>query len=158
MTWTHSLTVAASPDAVWQVHTDLARLPQRTPTIDALEILDPGPLHLGQRVRITQPGRRPADWRVNALEPGRAFSWQVARPGLLMTGSHRVTPDGDGATSTVALELAGPLASIVRLIAARTAQRALAAENDGLRQAAEALEAHPAPVAQHAASPATTTD
>lgn len=137
MRWTITTPIDAPAARVWELTTAIEGWPAMTPTVTVAELLDPGPLRVGSRARLVQPGQRPAVWTVTELEPGRSFTWRSARPGLAMVGTHVVEPAGDGCTSTLALELAGPLARLVAPLAASRARRTIATENAGLKAAAE---------------------
>lgn len=136
MEWSNARTIDASVETVWQLTSDIAHLPEVTPTVRTAEVLDAGPLRVGTRARLAQPGQRPAVWTVTDLVPGREFCWQTSRRGLTMIGRHRVEPAGHGAVSTLALALRGPLAPLLRPVVRRRVERTLARENEGLAAAA----------------------
>jgi uncharacterized membrane protein len=134
-----SAEVSAPAQQVFATYADVERWPSWTSSVTSVELLDPGPLRIGSRARIRQPKLPVTVWQVTALEPGREFSWQATGPGVLTTGTHRVTPTGDhAATVTAILEQAGPLGPLVGLLTRRLTRRYLDTEVRGLKAYCEA--------------------
>lgn len=135
---TATVEVDAPADAVWEVLTSPAGWPAWTDSVTEAELLDER-FGLGARVRVVQPGLRPAVWTVTDLEEGRAFTWTSRSPGVLTTASHVLLPAGPGRTELrLHLHHDGFLASLVhRLLGART-RRYVEMEARGLKAAAEA--------------------
>lgn len=129
MEWTHTQTIDAPADLVWGLTTDVTAWPQYMPTVQSVERLDEGPLRVGARARIKQPGQRTALWTVTELTPGRTFSWRSERRGVAMTGSHLVEADGAGARSTLTLTMSGPLAPVLGPLLGPLMRRVLRTEN-----------------------------
>ena len=88
--------ISAPPARVWAVMSDIGRWPEWTPTVTRVDLLDPGPLAVGQRARIRQPRLPVAVWRITALEPGRSFTWVTRSPGVEVTARHSVEPSAGG--------------------------------------------------------------
>jgi uncharacterized membrane protein len=129
-----SIEVAAPASEVFAAYADVERWPSWTSSVTSVELLDPGPLRVGSRARVRQPKLPVAVWQVTALEPGREFTWQAQGPGVLTTGTHRVTPAGDDhVTVTAILEQAGPLGAVVGLMTRRLTHRYLDTEVRGLK-------------------------
>jgi uncharacterized membrane protein len=137
MRWTHSTHIDAPVDVVWRLTTDVEAWPATTPTIRSVRRLDDGPLRIGSRAAVKQPGQAEAVWTVSTLDPGREFSWQSPRRGLMMTGTHTVTADGPGCRNTVALDVTGPLSGPFGLLLGPLFRRVLRTENAGFKAAAE---------------------
>jgi uncharacterized membrane protein len=137
MRWTHSTRIDAPVDVVWQLTTDVEAWPATTPTMQSVQRLDDGPLRVGSRARIKQPGQAEAVWTVTRLEPGREFSWETRRRGIVLTGSHTVAADGEGCRNTLALDATGPLAVPLGLVLGAMFRRVLRTENAGFKAAAE---------------------
>jgi uncharacterized membrane protein len=129
-----SIEVAAPAAEVFATYADVERWPSWTSSVTSVELIDPGPLRIGSHARIKQPKLPVAVWQVTSLVPGREFSWQAMGPGVLTTGTHRVTPAGDGrATVTAVLVQAGPLGVLAGLMTWRLTRRYLRLEVRGLK-------------------------
>ncbi|TDO51476.1 polyketide cyclase/dehydrase/lipid transport protein [Kribbella sp. VKM Ac-2527] len=137
MRFESSVTVQASPERVWEVFSDVAKWPEWTPTIESVERLDEGPIHLGARTRIRQPKLPVAIWEVTELKDGEYFEWVSRAPGIKTTGGHRVeaTPDGTVATSIIIQE--GPLGWLFGKLYANLTRRYIKQEGESLKQATE---------------------
>ncbi|HET6295799.1 MAG TPA: SRPBCC family protein [Kribbella sp.] len=132
-----AVTVQAPADRVWEVFSDVAKWPEWTPTIDSVERLDEGRIHLGARTRIRQPKLPVAIWEVTELVEGQYFAWVSRAPGITTTGGHRVTatPEGTVATSTVIQE--GPLGWLFGKLYAKLTQRYIELEGESLKKVSE---------------------
>lgn len=134
---TNELRINTRPGAVWSLTIDVENWPKLTPTITSVERLDSGPLRIGSTARIKQPGQRPAVWTVTKLEPERRFEWETTVAGTRMVGTHDIRPEGDATINTLGVELAGPFAWALRLLAGRSIRKAITTENLGFQEAAE---------------------
>jgi uncharacterized membrane protein len=130
--------IHAPVDVVWDVTTDLAGLPDATPTITKVEPLDPVPLAVGGRARLTQPGLSTRVWTVTEVEPGRVFAWTTKVMGVRMTGRHELRAVEDGCENTLSIELAGPGSGLLGRLSRSRMAASLATENAGFRRVAEA--------------------
>lgn len=137
MRFESSVTVQAPADRVWAVFSDVARWPEWTPTVESVERLDEGRIHLGSRTRIRQPKLPVAIWEVTELVEGEYFAWVSRGPGVKTTGGHRVTttPEGTVATSTIVQE--GPLGWLFGTLLAKLTRRYLALEGESLKKVSE---------------------
>ena len=129
MEWTHSELIDAPPEAVWALATTVTDWPSYMPTVQSVELLDDGPLRLGSRARIKQPGQRRAVWTVTRFEAGRTFTWESARRGYAFAGTHTVASEGAACRNTLALQMTGPLAPVVGRLLAPLMKRVLRTEN-----------------------------
>jgi uncharacterized protein YndB with AHSA1/START domain len=102
----------ADPRRVWDAISDVTRWPEWLDTVTSLKRLDDGPLRVGSRARIKQPGFPPAVWEVTEVVDGHHFTWHAGAPGLRSVGRHVVEPDGTGARVTLAIDQTGPLAPL----------------------------------------------
>jgi hypothetical protein len=133
----NELLIEAEVERVWALTLDVERWPELTPTITEVERLDDGPLAVGSRARLTQPGQRPAVWTVSRLEPGVAFEWWTRVGPVTMTGGHHLRPDGRGCVNLLTLDLTGRGARLVARLVGRRIAAAIERENRGFKRAAE---------------------
>jgi uncharacterized protein YndB with AHSA1/START domain len=104
--------MAASPERVWSLVSDVTQIGRFSPETFEAEWLDgatgPAP---GARFRghVKRNGRGPVYWAsctVVACEPGREFAFGVGPPGkALNTWRYRLEPSGDGTDVTESFEL-----------------------------------------------------
>lgn len=141
MEWTHETTIDAPAAAVWTANADVAAWPAFLPTVTSLELLDDGPLRLGSRARIKQPGQGLAVWEVTRLDPGREFVWESRRRGVTVTGLHRVEPAGSGSRNTLTITMTGPFAPVLGLLTGPLMRRVLRTEGRCFAERAAALAA-----------------
>ena len=130
--------IAAPPERVWEVMSDIERWPVWTPTVTRLDRLDPGPLAVGHRARIRQPRLPAAVWQITALDPGRSFTWVTRSPGVVVTGHHSVEPARAGTRAHLTLHFGGVLGALVGRIFRGLNTRYLELEAAGLRRRSEA--------------------
>ncbi|QFG25635.1 SRPBCC family protein [Actinomadura sp. WMMB 499] len=128
--------VAAPPERVWDVMTDVERLPDLTPSMESVELLD-GPLRLAGRARVRQPRLATAVWTVTEFTDGESFTWESRGPGVTTTAGHLVLPAPDGATLRLTLVQQGPLAPAIGLLFGRRARAYVTMEANAVRRAAE---------------------
>ncbi|MEV7805403.1 SRPBCC family protein [Microbispora sp. NPDC088329] len=129
--------IDASPDRVWRVLTDVARWPEFTPTMTAVEHLDDGPLSPGVRVRIKQPGLPPMVWQVTELTDGRSFAWQAAGGGVTTLATHVLTPRDGGVSVLLGIDQSGPLAPLMSLLIGGRTRRYVRTEAESLKRRCE---------------------
>ncbi|MFD7154534.1 SRPBCC family protein [Kribbella sp. NPDC059898] len=141
MRFDHSTTIQAAPERVWEVFSDVERWPDWTPTVESVERLDAGRIHVGARTRIRQPKLAVAVWEVTEFKDGEYFEWVAKAPGMRTTGGHRVisTPDGTVATATIVQE--GPLAWLFGRMYARLTQSYIETETARLKEISESADA-----------------
>jgi uncharacterized membrane protein len=137
MEWTHTETIDAPAPVVWHLTTDVGAWPTFMPTVRSVEPLDDGPLRVGARARIKQPGQRRAIWTVTRYEPGEEFSWESPRRGLTFIGTHHVTAEGQGCRNTLTLGMTGPLAPVVGRVLGPLMRWVLRTENACFKATAE---------------------
>jgi uncharacterized protein YndB with AHSA1/START domain len=90
-------TIAAPPDRVWELLTDLSRMSDWSPELLRMVPLRPGGLRVGQwylgvnrRKAVVWPTRSV----VAVLEPGRSLAWDTRSSGARWVWE--LAPDGDG--------------------------------------------------------------
>lgn len=134
----HSTEINADIGTVWALTRDVERWPDITPTMTAVEPLDTGPPEVGRRYRITQPGQRPRVWTVRRIEEPTVFTWDTSLGPMVMSGQHRIEPTDGGCRNVLTIELTGFGSRLFGLVAGPMVRKALATENHGFKQAAEA--------------------
>ncbi len=65
--------IAAPPEKVWTVVTDIERWSEWTTSVTSVELLSRALLNSGSQARIRQPRLPVMVWKVTAFEPGRYF-------------------------------------------------------------------------------------
>lgn len=130
-------TIDAPIERVWALTLDLESLPRTTPTVTSVERLDDGPVRVGSRARLAQPGLPARIWTVEDLEePGR-FAWATRLLGVRMIGIHELEPLGDDRCRlTLHVVFEGRGAALLGWLARRSIGRSLAAEGAGFARAA----------------------
>jgi uncharacterized membrane protein len=139
MKWEHAVTIDAPAERVWTLTVDVETLPSVTPTVTSVLRLDEGPLALGKRTRLKQPGQAAAVWTVTRFEPTGTFAWQTKRLWLTMVGTHRIEDLGDSCRNTLSLELTGPGARLLGALIGKSVLKAISTENAGFKAVAEAV-------------------
>ena len=131
------MTIEAPADTVWRLTIDVTNLPSLTPTMQKVERLDDGPLRVGSRTRIKQPGQAAATWTVTRVEPGRDFVWETRRLWMRMVGSHHIEDLGDSCRNILGFELTGPGSGVLGALIGSAVRKAISTENAGFKAAAE---------------------
>ena len=129
--------IAAPPERVWQVMSDVDRWHEWTPSITSIRRLAGAPLAVGTRAVVRQPGFPPAIWKVAAVEPGRSFTWVSVAPALRVVGAHSVEPTAHGSRATLSLELGGVLGGVFGRLTRAITERYIAMEARGLKARSE---------------------
>jgi uncharacterized protein YndB with AHSA1/START domain len=132
-----SVDIAAAPERVWKVLSDVERMPTWTPTMTSVLLEPSGDLHPGSRATITQPRLGTVTWTVTESVPNRSFSWSNGRPGLHTAAFHTIEPTASGSRVTLAIEHRGALSAPAALLTAGLTRRYLDQEAAGLKTASE---------------------
>ncbi|WP_166135431.1 SRPBCC family protein [Nocardioides ochotonae] len=141
MTTQHRTTtrIDAPVATVWEVLSDVERMPQWTPSMRSVRILAGDGLAIGTAAEIRQPGMPVMTWTVDQLTPGQHFRWWARSAGVTTYGDHALAPTADGGTeATLAVEQAGPLAWLLGALTMRRTARYVDQELAGLARASEA--------------------
>lgn len=139
MKQTASLDTTADLGSAWDALTDVASWPRWTTSMTTVERLDEGPLRVGSRARVKQPGFPWLIWEVTELREGSEFTWFTTVPGARTEGRHVVERNPDGTTRiTLVIDQTGPLGVVFGKLTAAKTRRYLALEAAGLKAASEA--------------------
>ena len=137
--------IKVSPARVWSVLLEVERWPEWTTSVTRVQRMDIGPLTLGSRTRIWQPGLMPAVWKVTSLdEKRRLFVWTTHTFGIKIVARHQLEAVGAHSRVTLSLNYSGLLGAIMARIYRDVNWDFIAREANGLRARCEAS------VAQHA--------
>jgi uncharacterized protein YndB with AHSA1/START domain len=132
-----AIDIAAAPERVWQVIVDIDSWPQWTESVTEVKRLDSGPLQVGSRARLKQPGLLPLVWELTELQPGTQFTWVNRFPGVTSTSRHEIIASGDGSRLAVTTTWSGPLAGLITALNRTRTRRLLAAEANGAKARSE---------------------
>jgi hypothetical protein len=90
--------IAASPDAIWAIITDGAKIADWDSGVIRID----GRIALGERIKVTSSAnpKRAFPVTVTDLEPGKRMVWSGGMPLGLFKGvrTYTLTPNGDGTT------------------------------------------------------------
>ena len=133
-----TIAIAALPEQIWRLLTDVEHWNEWTASITRVERLDPTAFAAGSRFKVFQPRLRPAVWAVTALKPGSSFTWESRNPGLKVVAEHVIEPAGDGkCTVTLRTTFSGLLAPIVGRLSGALTREYMGLEAAGLKQRSE---------------------
>jgi uncharacterized membrane protein len=132
----HALEIEAPIERLWALTIDVEGWPTFTPTVTCVKRLDAGPLRVGSRARLKQPGQPARVWTVTLVEPPRRFAWSTRLPGATMTGVHELQATGVGTRNVLRIELTGWASGLVALLLRIPIARAIATENQAFKAAA----------------------
>ena len=144
MEFMRSVAIAAPPEHVYSVFSDVERWPKWTPSVTSVDLLEKGPLRVGSQARVRQPRLPVALWTVTEVVDGHYFVWEAKAPGVVTVGWHVVEGDtGAGSVATSRLEQHGPGGFVIGLLTAGLTKRYLQGESDGLKAECEGNPAAP---------------
>jgi uncharacterized membrane protein len=135
-----SIGIAAPPQLVWDVFSDVERWPEWTASVTSLTGLDGPALAVGRRFAIKQPGMQKLVWQVTGIEPGSSWTWVQRSPGVRVTARHYVTAQPGGHTLVrQELDQGGFLGALVGRLMVKKTRRFLELEARGLKARSEQL-------------------
>jgi hypothetical protein len=138
VTISHTIKINAPIKKVWDITTDIDRLPEVTPTIERVGRLTPGDLAVGDEFKLWQPDLMAAVWTVTEVDPKRhVFAWKRKLGLSTLTATHRIKREKKGCSSVLSLEVTGLGSSLVERAMKSKAERSLESENQGIKAAAE---------------------
>lgn len=137
MEYSTTVDVAAPPERVWQVMSDVERWPEWTSSVRSVHLLSPGPLAVGSRVRVSQPRLPTTVWTVSELVDGESFTWVATGPGLRTVADHSVAGTPGGCRVTLSVLQAGALGGLMGRLLGGLTERYLDLEAGGLKARAQ---------------------
>ena len=132
-----TIDIAAPPERVWQVVTDVEDWPHWTASMSAIKRLDDGPLRMGSRARIKQPGLPVLVWEVTELDEGTSFTWVTHTPGVASTAAHLVSATANGSRLTLSVTWTGVFGGLTGALMGKRTRKSLTVDADGHKACAE---------------------
>jgi uncharacterized membrane protein len=126
----------AAPAAVWALLADVTHWPDWTPTVTSVTALGDGPLRVGSRYKVRQPGILPAVWEVTGCAEDASFVWASSSPGSRLVAGHEVRPNEAGGTTVVlSIDHTGALAGVIDAVLGKKIRRYVETEAASLAAA-----------------------
>ena len=135
--FSRTIDIAASPERVWAVMSDVERWPEWTTSMTSVERLGPSPLGVGSRVRVKQPRLATALFEITKWEPGCGFDWIAPSAAATADARHLIERTPEGARVTLSVEFSGVFARVVAWWFGDLTERYIAMEAEGLKRRAE---------------------
>jgi uncharacterized protein YndB with AHSA1/START domain len=133
----------APPTSVWAALVDVESWPKWISSYRSIQRVDtdpvPGPLRVGSRAEVRQPGLATATYTVTSLDPGREFTWETTAAGVRTVARHVVEPADGGSRLRLELTQTGALAGLVGMLLGGKIRRYLDLEGHGHCAAAESV-------------------
>ena len=140
MRFEKSIEIAASQQRVWNVLSDINAWPQRFETVGSVEVLTPGPLGEGSRVRLRQPKLPEGTWEVTVWDEPSYFEWVLQSTGVSNVAGHRVEALADDRSRlTLTLDMGGFFIAIFGRFYKDLTNRYMSLEAEGMQRAAETV-------------------
>jgi uncharacterized membrane protein len=138
MQFEESIDVEARQQRVWDVLSDLEAWPRHIETVEELELLTPGRVAEGSRVRLKQPKLPEGDWEVTVWDAPSYFEFRQKSGGVTNVAGHRVEAIEEGRSRlTLSLDMRGWMVPIVALFYKGLTTRYMTIEAQGMKAAAE---------------------
>lgn len=134
------LSTQASTEGLWSLLSDLDHWASMLPTMQEVTRVDDGPIGVGDRFQVRQPGLPKAVYQITYWQPDRGFTWVSSAVGVRTVASHRLDNGPEGTELVLGVEWSGPLAWLVRLVAGSKARRMVEQETDTFVRLAEHAE------------------
>ena len=135
--FTTTIDIAAPPDRVWDVMSDIDRWHEWTPSVTRVTRLRDEPFAVGTRAIVRQPKFPPAIWKITSIEAGRSFTWISVAPGFRAVGHHAVERPPTGSRATLSLTMHGLLGGLFGWLTKGITQRYIGYEAAGLKARSE---------------------
>lgn len=139
MHFERSIVIDADIRTTWAIMTGIQEWPAWTESVQAIEVLTPGPLAEGTKARLELAGAPAATWTVTGVSQYRGFTWETRSRGLHIVAGHVIEPRERGVCVRLSVDFSGPAARILRPFLSRATRRNLDHEANGLKARAESL-------------------
>jgi uncharacterized membrane protein len=141
MHFEQAIDIDSPRERVWEVLVDVEAWPQRIETVEEVELLTPGPMSEGSRVRLKQPKLPEGTWDTTVWDPPSYFEWHQKSGGVTTVAGHRVEVLGEGRSRlTLSLDMTGLLVPVTGRLFRDLTNRYMTLEAQGMRRAAESAE------------------
>jgi uncharacterized protein YndB with AHSA1/START domain len=130
--------IAAPPERVWRAVADVEDWPRWTASMSDIKRLDGGPLRVGSRARIKQPGYPVLVWEVTELDEGTSFTWVTHTPGVDAIAAHLISATADGSRLTLSVTWTGVFGGLAGALAGKRTRKSLTLDANGHKACAEA--------------------
>ena len=135
--FSYEVEIQATPEKIWATWMDVEHWPDWAPPMKKLEMLTPGNLRAGSRVKINAEGAPVATWEVSDFRPHQYFEWSTSVRGVGVKAGHAIRAVDDTCVVTLDVRYSGIMATIFRPMIMRTARKNVVAEAHGLRERCE---------------------
>lgn len=116
------MSTKASAEELWALLSDLEHWASMLPTMQQVTRVS-GPIGVGGRFEVHQPGLPKAVYEISHWEPHRGFTWVSSTIGVRTTASHRLDSRPEGTELVLGIEWSGPLGWLARAVAGSKAKR-----------------------------------
>jgi uncharacterized membrane protein len=129
--------IAAPTERAWQAVADVEDWPRWTTSMSDVKRLDGGPLRVGSRARIKQPGLPVYVWEVTDLDEGTGFTWVTRSPGVVASAGHEVVATEGGSRLTLSLTWTGVFGGLAGALMGRRTRTSIMRDAEGHKACAE---------------------
>lgn len=136
-----SVDVAAAPERVFAIASDVEGSPKMQPKIVSVEMLTPGPMRAGTKWREKRKmgsGSAEAMIEVTAFEPGKRYVFQSMSKGPGFTGEIAAVPKGGGTVLCMSMRPMGLGSRIILWMMGGMLKKELMDDLQCIKRAAEA--------------------
>lgn len=136
-----SIEVAASPERVFAIASDVEGSPKVQPKIVSVEMLTPGPMRVGTKWREKRKmgsGDAEAMIEITGFEPGKRYVFQSMSKGPGFTGELAVSARGSGTVLSMTIRPMGIVARMALWIMGGMLKKEMTSDLECIKRAAEA--------------------
>jgi uncharacterized protein YndB with AHSA1/START domain len=132
-----SIDIAAPPERVWRVLSNIERWPEWTRSMSSVQRLDAEPLRAGSRARVKQPRLASALFEITSWHPPHGFDWVTGNAMVTAIAKHAIAPTAGGSRVTLSVTFSGPLSRLIGWLYGSLTQRYVQMEAEGLKRESE---------------------